>query len=63
MLKIYIYWHKCSCHGCDGRTGGNVKIELESAGFAIFQLIFLKTQQKAGRGWRMARGWPNGMTS
>ena len=19
MLKIYIYWHKCSCHNCDGR--------------------------------------------
>ena len=26
----YIYWHKCSCHNCDGRTtdGRKVKIEL-----------------------------------
>ena len=34
MLKIYIYWHKCSCHGCDDDDGRNVKIELEYAGIA-----------------------------
>ena len=27
--QIYIYWHKCSCHNCDGRRRRNVKIELE----------------------------------
>ena len=34
MLKIYIYWHKCSCHNCDDGQR-NVKIKLEFSEFAI----------------------------
>ena len=30
MLKIYIYWHKCSCHACL-RTDRHVKVEQYSA--------------------------------
>ena len=30
MLKIYIYWHKCSCHACT-RTDTHVKVEQYSA--------------------------------
>ena len=31
MPKIYIYWHKCSCHACDGHTHTHVKVEQYSA--------------------------------
>ena len=45
MLKIYTYWHKCSCHACTHtRTDGHVKVEqysaeAESAIICIFLLL------------------------